>query len=106
MRVIARPALINFWERHADAKGPLEAWHAVMRKREYLSPNHLKSEFGSVSLLGEGYAVFNIGGNKYRLLAHIRYDLGIVFIKRVLTHEEYDRLNAAGELIPERHDHG
>ena len=105
MRVIAKPALINFWQRFPDAEEPLKAWHSVIRVREYQSPNQLKAEFGNASLLRDGYAVFNIGGNKYRLLVHIRYDIGIVFIKRVLTHEEYDELNAAGTLI-ERKTHG
>jgi mRNA interferase HigB len=88
MRVIARPALVHFWERFPDAKSPLEAWYAIVRHRDYQTPNQLTREFGSVSLLGDGHAVFNIGGNKYRLLVHVRYDLGIVFVKRVLTHPE------------------
>ena len=100
--MIAKPALVHFWERFPDAKAPLEAWYAIVRHREYHSPNQMKAEFGSVSLLGDGHAVFNIGGNKYRLLVHVRYDLGIVFVKRVLTHTEYDELNAAGSLIPTR----
>jgi mRNA interferase HigB len=106
VRVIAKPALVHFWDRFPDAKGPLEAWYAVMRHRDFRSPNQLKAEFGSVSLLGEGYAVFNIGGNKYRLLVHVRYDVGIVFVKRVLTHAEYDELNAAGTLIQKRSSNG
>jgi mRNA interferase HigB len=106
MRVIAKPALVHFWERFRDAQGPLSAWYAIIRQREYLNPNQLKAEFGSVSLLGEGYAVFNVGGNKYRLVVHVRYDLGIVFIKRVLTHAEYDELTAAGTLIPKKAKNG
>jgi mRNA interferase HigB len=88
------------------AKEPLEAWDAIMRHRDYRSPNQLKAEFGSASVLGEGYVVFNVGGNKYRLLVHVRYDLGIVFVKRVLTHAEYDQLNTAGTLITKRAGNG
>jgi mRNA interferase HigB len=106
MRVIARPALIHFWERFPDAQQPLEAWYSVMRQRVYQNPNELKAQFGTASLLGDGYTVFNIAGNKYRLLVHVRYDVGIVFIKRVLTHQEYDRLIAAGALIEKREQHG
>lgn len=106
MRVIAKPALIEFWKRFPDAKEPLEAWYYLMRHREYETPHQLKAEFGTASLLGEGYAAFNIGGNKYRLVVHVRYDLGIVFVKRVLTHQEYDRLNAAGTLVKKRGRHG
>jgi mRNA interferase HigB len=102
MRVIAKPALINFWHRFPDSEEPLKAWHSVMRLRDYQNPNQLKAEFGTASLLGDGYVVFNIAGNKYRLLVHIRYDISIVFIKRVLTHQEYDELNAAGTLIEKK----
>jgi mRNA interferase HigB len=106
MRVIAKPALIHFWTRFPDAREPLSAWYYLMRHRDYQNPNQLKAEFGTASLLGEGYVVFNIAGNKYRLLVHLRYDVGIVFIKRVLTHQEYDALNAAGTLIAKRGEHG
>jgi mRNA interferase HigB len=102
MRIIARGTLRSFWERHAAAEQPLNAWYALMRRREFRSPNELKAEFGTVSLLADGHACFNVGGNKYRLVVHIRYDLGIIFVKRVLTHEEYDVLNAAGTLIEGR----
>ena len=106
MRIIARSALIRFADRFPDARDPLDAWYAVMRRREYRSPNELKAEFRAVSLLGDGHAVFNVGGNKYRLVVHVRYDLGIIFVRRVLTHDEYDRLSAAGTLIPGRPSNG
>jgi mRNA interferase HigB len=102
MRVIAKGTLRNFWERYASAEQPLKAWYALMRHREFRSPNELKAEFGTVSLLPDGHACFNVGGNKFRLVVHVRYDLGIIFVKRVLTHEEYDVLNAAGTLIEGR----
>jgi mRNA interferase HigB len=104
MRVIAKGTLRNFWERHPAAEQPLKAWYALMRHREFRSPNELKAEFGTVSLLADGHACFNVGGNKYRLVVHIRYDLGIIFVKRAVTHEEYDALNAAGTLIERRKD--
>ena len=106
MRVIAKPALIEFWKRFRDAKEPLEAWYHLMRQREYRTPHQLKAVFATASLLPDGHVVFNIGGNKYRLIVHVRYDLGIVFVKRVLTHQEYDRLNAAGTLIKNRGQRG
>jgi mRNA interferase HigB len=104
MRIIAKGALRNFRERHSAAEQPLKAWYALMRARELHSPHELKAEFGTVSLLADGHVCFNVGGNKYRLVVHIRYDLGIIFVKRVLTHEEYDALNAAGTLIERRRD--
>ena len=102
MRVIARPALIHFWTKHPDAEGPLSAWYSLMKRTAFETPNDLKDMFGSVSLLADGHACFNIGGNKYRLVVHVRYDLGIIFIKHVLTHDAYDKLNAAGTLIEKR----
>jgi mRNA interferase HigB len=102
MRIIAKPALRNFWARHPDAEQPLTAWYALMKAREFRTPHELKAEFGTVSLLDDGHACFNVGGNKYRLVVHVRYDLGIIFVKRVLTHEEFDALNATGLLIEKR----
>jgi mRNA interferase HigB len=99
VRVIARPALIHFWERHPDAKDPLNAWYRLMLHRSYENPNQLKAEFSSASLLENSHVCFNIGGNKYRLLVHVRYDIGIMFVKRVMTHADYDALNKAGTLI-------
>lgn len=105
MRVIARPALIEFWERYPDPKAPLEAWYHLVRKREFASPHEIKSLFATASVIGDGMVVFNIGGNKYRLVVHVRYDLGIVFVKRVLTHSEYDDLLAKGTLSQKRGRH-
>jgi mRNA interferase HigB len=102
MRIIARPALIEFWERHPDAKEPLEAWYHVVRKQSFASPHEVKAIFGTASVLGDGTVVFNIGGNKYRLVVHVRYDIGIVFIKRVLTHSEYDDQTRKGTLSQKR----
>ena len=106
VRIIARSALFRFADRFPDARDPLDAWYALMRRREYRSPNELKAEFRSVSLLGDGHVVFNVGGNKYRLVVHVRYDQEILFVRQVLTHEEYDRLSAAGTLIQGRSSNG
>lgn len=95
MRIIARPALIAFWTRFPDAREPLEAWYHLVLRRSFVSPHDVKELFRSASILKDGIVVFNIGGNKYRLVVHIRYDLGIVFIKEVMTHPEYDDWTAA-----------
>jgi mRNA interferase HigB len=90
MRIIARPALSAFWKRYPGAQVPLEAWYHVVRKRTFSTSHEVKEVFATASLLRDGVVVFNIGGNKYRLVVHMRYDLGIVFIKEVMTHAEYD----------------
>lgn len=100
MRVIAKSALRNFWDRHPDAEEPLAAWYALMRKKEFRTPHELKAEFGTASILADNHVCFNVGGNKYRLVVRVHYGTGIMYIKRVLTHAEYDTLNAARTLVP------
>jgi len=69
-----------------------------MKGREFSSPHDLRADFPTASFLGGGRTVFNIGGNKYRLVVHMRYDLGRVYVRDVLTHEEYDRKSIEGTL--------
>ena len=86
-----------FWERapqFADSKRPLEAWFAEVRKAAWTSPAQVKVQYRNASILKSGRVVFNIAGNKYRLVVHIRYDLGIVFIRFIGTHTQYDRIDA------------
>ena len=97
MRIIAKRTLRQFWERgsgFADAEMPLRAWHAETRAARWRSPAEVRSPFRTASILKSGRVVFNIAGNKYRLVAEIRYDLGIVFVRFVGTHAEYDRIDA------------
>jgi mRNA interferase HigB len=65
-------------------------WHKLMTSNRFENFAQLKTIFSSADLIGD-YTVFDIGGNKYQLIAHIRYTSQTVFIKHVLTHEEYDR---------------
>lgn len=98
MRVISRRPLRDFAEKHADAKGPLDVWYSIMKGRDYKTPHEVRDDFPSASFLGARRTVFNIGGNKYRLVVDIRYDLGRVYVREVLTHEEYDRRSIEGTL--------
>ena len=98
MRIISRKALREFGAKHADAEGPLDAWYRIVKGREYGSPHELREEFPTASFLGARRTVFNIGGNKYRLVVDMRYDLGRVYVREVLTHEEYDRRSIEGTL--------
>ena len=81
-------------EKDPAAKGPLEAWHAEARKAEWTSPAELKADYGTASILKDGRAVFNIGGNKYRLIVWINYDFHTIYVRFVGTHEEYDEIDA------------
>lgn len=94
MRVIAKRTLRLFWEQHPAAKGPIEAWHAEVLKATWKTPQDVKGQFGSASILKEGRVVFNIGGNKYRLVVAIDYTRQASFVKFVGTHKEYDAIDA------------
>ncbi|HBI42840.1 MAG TPA: hypothetical protein DDY78_08275 [Planctomycetales bacterium] len=93
MRVISKPRLKQFWESpgHEDAEGPLRAWYTHVNNRSvsWQSWRGVKASFARASIVGD-CVVFNIGGNKYRLITRIRYATQKVFILKVMTHSEYD----------------
>ena len=90
MHVIAKPILVEFWTVHPDAAVPLAAWHRVISSRDFADFNDLRATFASADHV-DGLTVFNIGGNKYRLIAAIHYNRRKIFIRAVLTHAQYDR---------------
>ena len=92
MHVISKPMLIAFWQKHPDAESPLQAWYKTMEREVFHDFNSLRATFASADYVG-GLTVFNVGGNKYRLIASIHYNRKKVFIRAVLTHPEYDRGN-------------
>ncbi|MCP3470982.1 type II toxin-antitoxin system HigB family toxin [Bradyrhizobium sp. CCGUVB1N3] len=95
MNVIARKALKDFWERYPDAEKPLSAWYQIASKGNWSSPADLKKAFGNnVDFVGDNRAIFDIGGNKYRLIVHFAYQYKSALIKFVGTHEEYDGIDA------------
>ena len=94
MRVIARKPLIKFWERNKDSEQPLKAWFQEAKRARWNSPNEIKAQYASASILRNERVVFNIAGNKYRLVVRINYKIGIVYIRFIGTHSEYDRINA------------
>ncbi|MDD9850981.1 MAG: type II toxin-antitoxin system HigB family toxin [Gammaproteobacteria bacterium] len=96
MRIIARAALRAFWENPAylDSRGPLLAWHAHVRHANWASPHDLRADFRNVRTLRDGRAIFNIAGNKYRLVVWINYTHRTVYIRFVGTHAQYDRIDA------------
>ena len=93
MRIINKKKLRGFWERHADAKEPLLAWYREVEKEDWNTPVQMKERYPNASILGGSRVVFNIKGNKYRLVAKINYPGGTVYIRFVGTHAEYDRVN-------------
>ena len=95
MRVIARSTLKKFWEQPGrnDAQGPLESWYEEALKARWVSPQAIKDQYRSASLCGNNRVVFNIGGNKYRLVVEIQYRAGIAWVKFIGTHAQYDRID-------------
>ena len=91
MRVIAKRTLRQYWKNkpHSDAQGPLEAWHAEALKASWHTPQDVKEQFRSASILKGGRVVFNIGGNKYRLVVAIDYGRQVCFVKFIGTHRQY-----------------
>lgn len=96
MRITARAMLRNFWKNpfYSDSKGQLLAWYDVVRKADWASPNQLKADFANASILEDGRAVFNIAGNKYRLVVWVNYAYRRVYIRFIGTHAQYDRIDA------------
>ena len=90
MHVISRKALREFWETHPGAELPLRQWEAIVRRAEWRDWADPRATYGSADQV-EKYVVFNVGGNKYRLIAIVSYPKGKVYIQHVLTHKEYDR---------------
>lgn len=97
MRIIAKSTLRKFWESSAqylEAKSPIEAWYAETKKAKWQTPQDIKKQFRSASILKNRRVVFNIGGNKYRLIVAIDYSRQTIFIRFIGTHQQYNKINA------------
>lgn len=94
MRIIARSTLRKFWEQHVDAERPLVEWYALVSKAQWSNPAALKQDIRTASILKGRRAVFNIGGNKYRLVVDIDYSRQWLWIKFIGTHQDYDSIEA------------
>lgn len=90
MHIITKSILSKFWNSYLDAENPLQAWFKTMESKTFTNFNDLRATFASADYV-DGLTVFNIGGNKYRLIASIHYNRKKVFIRAVLTHAEYNR---------------
>lgn len=90
MHIVTRKRLIEFSRIHPDARSSLNAWFTIVRKTDYASFTNLRVTFPSADQVGR-FTIFNIGGNKFRLISAIHYNRKKVYIRHVLTHAEYDR---------------
>jgi mRNA interferase HigB len=94
MRVIARKALKDYWEKEPGTEQELKAWFAEAERAEWATPADVKAKYGNASILKNGRVVFNICGNNYRLVTWINYNFHTVYVRFIGTHKEYDRINA------------
>lgn len=94
MRIISRSTLREFWEVHAEAEAALRAWIDDTIHADWQNPANIKNVYANASILANNRVVFNIRGNKHRLIVHIRYEIGIIFIRFVGTHTEYNKVDA------------
>ncbi|MCC7262483.1 MAG: type II toxin-antitoxin system HigB family toxin [Candidatus Latescibacteria bacterium] len=95
MRIIAKKTLRAFWEKYPDAEQPLRAWYEMARIADWHTPAALKAQIHTASLVGNDRVVFNVAGNKYRLVVAVNYPYQALYIRFVGTHGQYDQINAA-----------
>jgi mRNA interferase HigB len=90
MRIITRKRLLEFAKMHPDCDAALESWYRIVKHTKFRSFAELKQTFPTADQVGK-LTVFNIGGNKARLIAAIHYNTSVVYVRHILTHKEYDR---------------
>jgi mRNA interferase HigB len=96
VRIIAKRTLVQFWESgHGDAEQPLKAWHALAKAASWSEPKEIKAKFSSASFLANNRVVFNISGNKYRLVVKVDYEFQAIYICFIGSHAEHDKIDAS-----------
>jgi len=94
MNVIKRKTIIEYYSKHPDCKGSLEAWYHEVCRVKWQGPGDVKKRYQSADIIGGNRVVFNIHGNRYRLIVKVAYKAGIVYIRFVGTHAEYSKIDA------------
>lgn len=90
MRIITRKRLYAFAQTHPESRNSIERWHSIVRRTEFDNFNSIEDFFPDADSVGN-FVIFNIGGNKYRVAAKIAYKAKIVYIRHVMTHDEYTK---------------
>jgi mRNA interferase HigB len=93
VRVVSKKTLVEYYEKHKETKSQLEAWYHEVKNAEWKNTQEIKEKYRSASIIGGNIVVFNIKGNKYRLVTKINYQMKIVYIKLIGTHKEYNKIN-------------
>ena len=96
MRIIAFRTLRDFWEKpeFADSEASLRSWYHEAKKSEWQNSNELKQRYRNASIIGDERVVFNIKGNRYRLVVSIDYEFQVIFVRFIGTHMQYDKIDA------------
>lgn len=93
MRIIARGTLREFWGKYPDSEQPLRAWFDRVKKADWKTPTDVKVDYGNASFVAKNRIVFNIKGNDYQLVIAMNYESGIVYIRFIGTHREYNKID-------------
>jgi len=94
VRVIAKKTLRDFWSHYPDCEQQLKAWYQEAEESNWKGPNDIKQDYPSASIIGDNRIVFNVKGNRYRLIVRINYSYGMVWIRFIGTHRQYDKIDA------------
>ncbi len=94
MRIISRKTLKNFWEKYPDSEQQLRAWYSKTKRANWQDTDDVKRDYRNASFVANNRVIFNIKGNNYRLITMINYHFGIVYIRFVGSHKDYDKIDA------------
>lgn len=92
-RIFAKSTLKEFWDKHPESEQYLKTWYDTVRSSDWRSPNDVKKTYANASVLKDNRIIFDIKGNKYRLVAKFNFDKQWVFIRFIGTHEAYDKVD-------------
>ena len=94
MRILSKSTLREFWQKHKDCENQLLSWYKEVKLRDYATSEELIESFPNCRAIGEQRYIFNIKGNKYRLVVKVNFDLKTIWVRFIGTHSEYDNINA------------
>jgi len=94
MRIVSLQTLRTYWEANPEVEQQLRAWHDEVISQKWEQPADIKARYANASILKKRRVVFNIKGNKYRLIVGVAFKVGVVYIKFIGTHKEYDEVDA------------
>lgn len=97
MRIVSERTLREYWEKHPEVRGALEAWRFFVKQAKWKRPEDVQKDYGDDVILPDNRAVFNIKGNQYRIVVRFNYSAQAVYIRFIGTHAEYDKIDAVRE---------